>query len=278
VGDLAVTKDALKSHVSDVLTTTETAIKAKLTQAYNLTEAGFKSEILNTESTIKTSSELNIRYRTYPGATAGSVTIDVYDPNNVQKKTKGIMKEVGNNTGIYEYAVKFGATKGPWTIVCADSVKGTLDALVINVIGADIESLSGGIASIMGTTSSISGLGTVVDSLTSTFGGITTTLDSIGSKIVKDLKGTGTEGILNAVQTELVNVSQTIKTSLASQAGVNLDKILNVSEKGTANIVELKNTTQKLEAAMELSRRLITEVQANTFKPQQATCYVYGGE
>jgi len=259
------TESALKSQVTD----TETALKSDIQKAKDLTEAAMKSQILNTESTIQLDDTLIIRYRTYSGL---KPVIDVYNGKNIQEIVKGSMAEIGK-TGIYEYSVKFMSLwgKGDFSIVCSESTKGTLDALTISVIGTDIEQVYSQVSAVLGATSGISGLKSVADTMKSQFSMLETALAKIGKQFVDDVKNAVNQASsLEPIAEQLSSLAGQIK-GIAGENGA-LDKLLQVSQEGKGDIGYLKNKTQEIKAAMELSQKMVDNM-AN--KPVTQTWYEY---
>ncbi|MCX5712265.1 MAG: hypothetical protein NTY47_04225, partial [Candidatus Omnitrophica bacterium] len=267
--DIQQSAEAVKAHVSDVLTSTETKIAAKVDEAKAITELAMKSQILNTESSLKTGDTLVVRYRTYSGL---KPVMDVYNSANVQEMTKVAMTEIGN-TGIYERSVKFetGWGKGEFTIVCSESTKGSLDAMTISVLKTNIEQVYSQISAVLGSTSGITGLKSVADSMNSQFSVIESALSKVGKDLVKEVKdATSSAGALESVFAQLSNVAKQIKSM--STGGVNLEQLYQVSSDKKQDITYLKNKTQELKAAMDISQKMMDNV-AN--KPVTQTWYEY---
>jgi hypothetical protein len=272
ISDIKKTEESVKTHVTNVLSTTESSLKAEEQVTQDLVTTAMKSEILNTESTIKSGDSLVIRYRTYTGL---SPTIDVYNAKNVLEINKGTMKEVGT-TGIYEYSVKFlaGWGKGDFTIVCSESTKGTLDALTLSVIDTDIVEVSSQVAAILGSTSGITDLKSIADALNSQFSIIESSLAKIGKDLtsnVKDVVSTSSTSLLDPVFNQLTNMAKQIK-QIVGERGVSLEKLYQVSSDKKQDMVYLKNKTQELKAAMALNQKMVTNM-AN--KPVTQTWYEY---
>lgn len=260
----------LKAHVSDVLTTAENNLKAKVDEVKDQTVTAMKSQILNTDSAVKSGNVLTIRYRTYSGL---SPAIDVYNAQNVQEITKGAMKEIGA-TEIYEYNVTFNTSwgRGDYTIVCSESTKGSLDALVISVEKTDLEQVYNQVSSVLGTTSGISSLKNVADNLGSQFGVIESALSKVGRDIVKEVKdGASSATALESVYSQLSGVAKEVR-QMAGNSGLNLEKLYNVSVDKKQDLIYLKNKTQELKAAMDLNQKTVEDL-AN--KPVTATVYEY---
>jgi hypothetical protein len=272
ISDIKKTEESVKTHVTNVLSTTESSLKAEEQVTQDLVTTAMKSEILNTESTIKSGDSLVIRYRTYTGL---SPTIDVYNAKNVLEINKGTMKEVGT-TGIYEYSVKFlaGWGKGDFTIVCSESTKGTLDALTLSVIDTDIVEVSSQVAAILGSTSGITDLKSIADALNAQFSIVESSLAQIGKNLsseVKDVVNTSSTSVLDPVFNQLSNMAKQIK-QIIGEKGVSLEKLYQVSADKKEDMVYLKNKTQELKAAMEINQKMVTNI-AN--KPVTQTWYEY---
>jgi methyl-accepting chemotaxis protein len=177
-------------------------------------------------------------------------------------------------TGIYEYALKFDSSwgRGDFTIVCSESTKGTLDALILSVISTDLEAMAGQIAGIMGTTSGISNLKAATDAMTSQFSVLETALGKMSKDLVSQVKeASGSVSAFESVFSQLSNLAAQIK-EMAGESSVNLSKLYDVSKDKKDDMVYLKNKTQELKAAMELTSQL---VQRANDKPVTQTWYEY---
>jgi hypothetical protein len=263
-------KTEIKADTGRILTATETTIPAQITQTQEQVETHMKSEILNRDNTVRTGQSLIIRYRTYSGL---SPTIDVYDAKNFQRIKQGVMTENGS-TGVYEYTVRFENSwgRGDFTIVCSESTKGTIDALIISVLLTDIEQISSNTSAILGTTSSLGNLEEVAATLNSQFSIIESALGKISKDLVdkvKDVASTATD--IESVYMQLVNIGKELK-SLGATQEVNLEKLFEVTKEKKQDMVYLKNKTQQMKAALELNQKLI-ENMAN--KPVTQTWFEY---
>ena len=263
-------KTAITADTTKILTATQTTLPAQIDTAKTTITDVIKSEILNSENTIRSGQTLTIRFRTYSGLLPA---LDVYDPKNSQKLVKGLMTEVGT-TGIYEYPLKFltGWGRGDFTIVCSESTKGTMDAVTMSVLKTDVEQVAGQVSAVLGTTSGISGLQSVASTLNSQFNLIETALSKVGKDMVKEVKEAAASAMaLESVYSQLSGVSKQIK-ELTGNSGVNLEKLYTVSEEKKQDMVYLKNKTQELKAAMEMSQKMVDNI-AN--KPVTQTWYEY---
>lgn len=277
VGDLEDTREEIagdiatsQTAITGVLSTTETAIKTRVDETKAKVETGMKTEILNTESTIKSGDSLTIRYRTHSGL---SPTIDVYSPGNTLELSSGKMTEI-KTTGIYEYTVTFASAwgKGDFTIVCSESTKGTLDALILTVISTDLEQIAGQVAGIMGTTSSISSLKNAAQAMSSQFSVLETALTKMSKDLVSQVKeASGSVSAFESVFSQLSSMASQIK-EMAGESSVNLTKLYEVSSDKKNDMTYLKNKTQELKAAMEINMKMMDNV-AN--RPVTQTWYEY---
>jgi len=237
---------------------TETTLPTHVEKAIEEVEIGRKSEILNRENTIRSGQEMTIRYRTYTGL---SPRIDVYDDDNALRINKGAMTEVGT-TGIYEYTLKFLRSwgRGDFTIICSESTKGTLDALIVTVIRADLEQVYNQVSAVLGSTSRIGDLQSTAETLNSQFAVIETALSKINRGLVGQVEETvAAASDLQAVYSQLANISKEIK-ELSGDQGVNLGSLYEVSEDKKEDIQYLKNKTQELKATTELNLKLMENV------------------
>jgi len=268
----------VKSETAKILTATETTIPAKITTAQEAISTTLttevtphvKSGILNVENLVKSGETLTIKYRTYSGL---SPTIDVYNADNELEISKGKMKEMGT-AGIYEYDVTFLQAwgKGDFTIVCSESTKGVMDALTISVIKTNIEAVYNQVSAVLGTTAGISGLQKVADSMNSQFSIIETALSKVGKDLLKDVKdAVGSATALESVSTQLSSIAKQVK-QISGETGINLEKLYKVSVDKKSDILYLKNKTQELKAAMELTKQMADNI-AN--KPITQTWYEY---
>ncbi|MDD5594763.1 MAG: hypothetical protein PHY94_00785, partial [Candidatus Omnitrophica bacterium] len=263
-------KEEIKTDTGKILTATETTIPAKIDTAKTAIQDVQKSQILNSESTIRSGQSLAIRFRTYSSL---APTLDVYDPKGTQKVSKQVLKEIGT-TGVYEYSLKFLSAwgKGDFTLVCSESTKGTMDAMTITVLKTDLEQVYGQVSSILGTTSGITGLKSVADTLNSQFNVIETALSRVGKDLVKEVKDAASSaGALESVYTQLSSVAKQIK-ELTGGSGINLEKLFNVSAEKKNDMQYLKNKTQELKAAMEMNQKMVDNI-AN--RPVTQTWYEY---
>jgi hypothetical protein len=253
----------VKAETAKILTATgeeslPTKIEAVKQEVVTEVQPHVKSGILNRETMVKQGDTITIRYRSDSGL---SPTIDVYNPDNIIKVSKGTMKEIGT-TGVYEYDVKFQNAwgTGDFSVICSESTKGTVDALIITVVKHDIAEVAGQVSAIMGTTTRLTGLAGVADTLNSQI----SLIEGALSKISKDMSTKVQEvsaslADMESVYNQLVNVSAQIK-KIGATEGINLEKVYEVSKEKKDDIVYLKNKTQELKATVELSQKMIENV------------------
>ncbi|MFH0828037.1 MAG: hypothetical protein V1919_02595, partial [Candidatus Omnitrophota bacterium] len=232
-----------------------------------------KSEILNRENRLRSGESLVMRYRTYPGL---SPSIDVYNAKNEQVINKAAMIASSGDSGIYEYEVKFmqGWGKGDFTIVCSESSKGSLDAMVISVVRSDIDEIAGQVSAVLGSTSGFSEItkdlmGTN-EMMNSKFGLLESAIGKI-SKVMASKSDENIAGSLDSVFTLLTNLSVQIK-NMGGAKPVSLEKLYEVSFDKKNDMEYLKNKTQQLKAAMSLNQKSVDNM-AN--KPITQTWYEY---
>jgi hypothetical protein len=260
----------VKAETAKILTSTETTLPQKMDEVRTETEIIRKSEILNRDNTIRSGQSLTVRYRTYSGL---SPTVDVYGADNVLRVNKGAMKEI-NLTGIYEYPVTFTSSwgRGDFTIVCSESTKGTMDALIITVLKTDVEEISGQVSAVLGTTSGLKDVKALADDLNSQFSIIEASLSRVGKDLAKEVKdAVSSVSSLESIYTQLGNVAKEIK-EMSGEAGINLQKLYEISSDKKHDIDYLKNKTQQLKAAMALNQKTVDNI-AN--KPVTQTWYEY---
>jgi len=270
VGDLAKTESAVKTYVSSELSATKEELQTTVADVKAQTEMDMKSEILNTEGAARSNDTIVIRYRTYSGL---APVMDVYNEDNKLVVNKAPMKEI-NNSGIYEREIKFNSSwgKGTYSIICSEPTKGSLDALAIEVIGTDIDQVSGQVAAILGSTTGLSGIKDVADGMASQFSVIETALSKVSKDLIKEVKDAASSAVqLEPVYSQLSKMAKDIKSMNPNENGL-LDKLLLVSREGKGDISYMKNKVQELKAAMEINQKLMDNV-AN--KPVTQTWYEY---
>jgi DNA-binding protein Fis len=255
--------------VSDKITTTEATLTTQIedvetevsTQVSTNVKPHLKSGILNRKSSLKRGATLTIGYRTTTGL---SPAIDVYSPENVKLIDSLAMTEMGT-TGVYEYDVKFESSwgTGDFSVVCSESTKGTADATTITVLEQDIEDIGRTASAIMGSTSRLSGLSGITGSITALNSQISMIESSLGSvtKAMSKQVGevTSTVANLETVFSQLTALSDQVK-QLGATEEISLEKVYEVSKEKKEDIVYLKNKTEELKAAMELSQKMIDNV------------------
>jgi len=180
------------------------------------------SGILNSETSVRQGYKLTVRYRT---ATGLAPHLSVYSPKDVLLMSGRTMTEIGA-TGVYEYPVTFLAAwgTGDFTIICSESTKGTVDAMVISVKTSDIEDVSSSVSAVLGNTSGITGLKGISDTLNAQFAEIDKALSQVSKDVagkVEDTKGAVNE--LSSVVKQLDDVSKQIK-NIGGTKGINLEK------------------------------------------------------
>ncbi|RKY40898.1 MAG: hypothetical protein DRP76_00975, partial [Candidatus Omnitrophota bacterium] len=263
-------KEEIKTDTSKILVATEETIPTKISETKEKVETAMKSEILNRENTVRSGDTLVIRYRTYSGL---SPTIDVYNPDNVLVINKGIMTEV-DTTGIYEYPVTFLSSwgRGDFTIVCSESTKGTLDALIITVLTTDIEEVAGEVAAVLGETTGLGEFEEVADTLNNQLSLIESALSKISEDIVNKVKEAGSAASeLEAIYNQLVNISEKIKEMRKLEAP-GLEELYKVLERRKNDLLYLKNKTQELKTLVELNNKMIGNI---TYRPITQAWYEF---
>jgi len=249
----------IMTGTSQILTAVETTIPAKITTAIQSEVKPYlQSGIVSRDTSVKTGGIITVSYRTTTGL---APTIDVYDPKNVLKVSKGAMKENGT-TGVYDYSLKFPSSwgMGDFTVVCSEATKGTVDAQVISVYSTDIQEVSGQVSAVLGSTSGISGIKNVATTLSAQFN----LVDEALTKLSQSLTGKADQakGVMSEVETvykQLEEMSVQID-KLSGASGVNLKKLYEVSREKRDDMIYLKNKTQELKASMELSQKMIENV------------------
>jgi chromosome segregation ATPase len=124
----------------------------------------------------------------------------------------------------------------------------------------------------MGTTTSLSNLKEVADTLNSQFSIIESALGKISTDLVNKVKEVASSSSdIDSVYNQLVNIGKELKTIGTSQ-NTNLEKLYDVTKDKKNDLKYLKNKTQELKAAMQVSQKMIDNM-AN--KPVTQTWYEY---
>ena len=281
--------DAAQRETAEILVAAEKTIIAEVTETRDRVETSMKARILNRESTVKRGNELTVRYRTHANVIP---TIDVYDSHNILRVNKGIMEKIDakklvtasdtisvesitEGVSVYSYTVLFDSRwdTGDFTIVCSETTKGTIDALIISVLRSDIESVAGQVSAIMGGISKMDDVEDAMLGLTAQFGMIERALQNIGYQITSEVTTSKKSQFqLEEVYSNLISMSSQIK-KLSIDSSIDLEKIYNVSADKSKDLTYLKNKTQELKAVMDLNQRLIQGI-ANK-QPVSQTWYEY---
>ncbi len=272
-------KESIKSEVStvksdteDILVATEKTIPEQVEQTRQEVETARKSQILNRESVVRMNEKLTIRYRTYSGL---APVVDIYDAGNTKRVSRAAMSEIGT-TGVYEYRVRFISVwgYGDFTIVCSESSKGTLDAMIISVLQTDLEQIAGQVSAVLGSTSGINDLKSVASILQTQFTVVETAIENLG----REISGGGQEAIeamvsgkMKSIYGQLSEISSTVR-KLSGNQEVSLEMLYTVSEKKAQDLTYLKNKAQELKAAVEINKKIMKGM--NT-KPVTQTWYEY---
>lgn len=252
----------VQTSTDQILTATQ-ALPAKLDETKKEAELARKAEILNRETVVKTGSAIIIKYRTYPGLVP---TITVYDPKNVTIVNAARMLETGG-TGIYNYSLAFNSSwgLGDFTIVCNEATNGTMDATTITVVAQDIDSVSESVESMSGTVSAVLGevsdMGDIKDAAAKIDSQVALIDTSIAKLTAGESGGSNLKGSsdLETLYKNISSLSEYIKT-LNSAAELNIDKLIKVSDQRKNDLKYLRNKTEELKAAMDLSQKMIDNV------------------
>ena len=268
--DIASIKTELQNETRKILFSTQQELPARLDLLQETVQREMSAEILNTESQIKGGETLTIRYRTDSGLRP---VIDVYNAQNMQVLSAAPMIELPG-TGIYQYPVLFYQAwgRGDFTIVCSEASLGTLDAMTITVMQSDVDQVYSQVSSLRGSTSGIANINTTVNKLSEQFTSIENVLNDIGSG--KSSGSTAADAAQTAVAPlygQLASMAKQIQ-SLVGDGGVNLGKMLDVSADRQGDMTYLKNKTQELKAAMEVSKKILENMNN---KPVTQVWYEY---
>ncbi|GEM_PF-4444617 len=261
---------AIKSETSKILTATGTeSLPDKIEAAKEHLTNIAKSEILNRENTVRSGQDLMIRYRT-PG---GSAAIDVYDAKNIQRVNKMPMFAVPGTESVYEYKLKFDANwgRGDFTIVCSDA-NGNMDAMIISVLTTSLEDIYSTVSAVLGSTAGMSNFKTLAESLNSQFSVIESALNKASKSFINEGKGAaGMNTALEPVFNQLAAMAKQMK-DMSGDTNINLSKLYDLTKEKKSDLTYLKNKTQQLRAAMEMSKKMVDNI-AN--KPVTQTWYEY---
>ncbi len=265
----------VKTETNKILTATGTdSLATKIsdvkTQVVEQVQPHVKSAILNRENVIKQGAKITIRYRTDSGLVP---KLSVYSPKDVLLVSSATMTEIGA-TGIYEYSVTFLTSwgKGDFTVVCSESTKGTVDALVITVKETDIDAVSSSVASVLGATSGITDLRSVTSNLSTQFSGMDRMLAQISKDTANKVnEAKGAVNDLSVAVKQLEEMSKQIK-NIGGTKGINLEKLYEVSKDKKEDITYIKNKSEELKAAMELNQKMLENA---TKKPVVQTWFEF---
>jgi hypothetical protein len=250
-------KESVESKVEVIGAETQSAVSAAATSTKETVSRESSSRILNGEAFIKTGNSLKIRYQTDSGL---APEIDVYDPKNIQRVTKGQMSEM-DDTGVYEYEVTFlsGWGEGSFSIVCSESTYGTIDGITIEVVNADLEDINSAAVVSMSQLSNIDtdqmkDLTTSIGIVSSSIERIVGTMNDLGSMSGK--LSELTDDIQKTVFDQLSVASEKMR-EIASKQNVKIDKMIDVSKKGAEDVQYLKKKTLEIKATAELTNDII---------------------
>ncbi|MDD5282128.1 MAG: hypothetical protein PHF69_05475 [Candidatus Omnitrophica bacterium] len=252
-------KTSIESKVTVIGEENKAAINNAATTIKENVSREASSRIVNEESFIKSGKTLKIKYKVDSGLEL-SPEIDVYDPENKQRISKGVMSEIGT-TGVYEYDLTFLTAwgTGSFSIVCSESTYGTIDGISIEVVKADLEDINSAAVVSMSQLSNIdtdemknlsSSIGIVSSSIEKIVGTMTD-LGSMSNKI-----SALTNDIQKTVFEQLSVASDKMK-EIAKQQSVKIDKMIDVSEKGREDVNYLKKKTLEIKATAELTNEII---------------------
>ena len=269
-GDLS----SIESKIDDIDAIVDTidanvdTIAADVTQIEHYTEAG----ILNRETTVRTGSDVTIRYRAPSGLTPA---VSVYDPDDVSVISSQSMTEVGT-TGIYQYNITFSQSwgTGDFTVICSESTGSRSDALVVSVVpfdattlASDIEELSSDINNVSGTvnkieesTEELSGITEGFEEFKASFDVISNAIAAIDSSIASGrMRSTVIEDNMHQMYDSLTSLSSQIK-AMGADTKANFGSMFEVAADSKDDLQYLKNKSEELKAAMELSKKLLDDV------------------
>lgn len=249
-------------------------LSQNVTDAQQAVQSTERAQILNRDTTVEGGQTLTIRYRT----SGSNPQISVYDPKNVLRVSGSMLPSAVATGGVpvYEYAVRFESSwgRGDFSVICSDA-GGNMDAVVITVTSAGLETISGQVASVISTTTGISELKTAAETMNSQFSVIESALSKVTRDMTLEAAGVGGTGgaskSLDSIYGQIETMAKQIKT-ISGEAGVNLSKLYDVSKDKKGDIKYLKNKTQEIKAAMKVNQKMMENI-AN--KPVTQTWYEY---
>ncbi len=233
-------------------------------------EAEVAAKILTRPTTVKKGESISIQFQSETGL---SPTLTLYDPENVQVETDLPMTEIGD-TGIYKTDVPVNSEwlNGDYTAMVSESVKGSLESMVLTIGDTDIQSLSGDIAGVQGQVSQASSAASaardIVEEVRNELGAegqsqtayemianLETALNTIKESIGEIPQSLEVEPMHNTIR-EINELLQQI----TSENGVNLDVMYGSIDETTKDVDELQNQVERLRVLMNLNRELSEKI------------------
>ena len=218
---------ALASRIGTVETDMTAAVRKDL--ATQLAK-GIQSGFLTRPGTVTTGTTVPIRYRTASGL---APKITVYDAGNVARVSAAPMAEI-SSTGIYEYRLTLDTAwgLGDFTVMTAESTKGSTDSLILNVVMGGLDEIysrivggTAGGASLDRISADVTAIKTNTDRLNTDITGLLTRLgkttdsegaDTLFGKIAAiDASGGDEEAVLAGIA-DIKNYVDTLEGSLGS--------------------------------------------------------------
>jgi len=261
-GSVTVDTTALQLAIADVKTDTQ-AIAVTSQTAADASTSGF----LNRETSVRSGTSLVVRYRTLSGL---SPTFTLYAPGGTVLRAAQSMTEVGS-TGVYEATVTFERAwgTGDFSLTAEETTRATKDAMTMTVVSQDATTISADI-----------------EQVTNDLRTVSTGVKEIKSKVTEGGSGEGSAGNIDA---KFGEIQQAVAEMGAKAAGsgavslrgdmdksfaaleslrakvaemgelqkVGLDKMLSVSDASKGDVGYIRNKTEELKAAMDLSQKMI---------------------
>lgn len=253
----------VKAQAREIVTATEKTltelIRTRTDAVKTQVQTAAKSQILNRETTTSLGSTVMIRYRTYEKA---SPAITVYDPENVRRVFGARMKEVV--AGIYEYPVTFATAwpTGDYTVTCSEASYGTMDAITISVLLADVEGMAADVSAILSNASSPEDLKFKLDVFRAALRLIEENLQSASEALAiaqgDPLAVAGVAEQLASLYNSLNDVSFNVE-ALGVTAAFDVKKLYAMDAQRARDIVYLCNKTQELKAILSLNQQLLKD-------------------
>jgi peptidoglycan hydrolase CwlO-like protein len=277
VGDIKTAVDDTKADTTVLLSDTAT-IKSStngintMVAAAQAAEYAASSGFLNRETSVRTGTSVTFRYRTASGLTP---TLDVYDPADTKIVSAVAMSELGT-TGVYQYAVTFAKSwgLGQFSAVISESTRSTKDGMTVSVVAQDLSTISGDleqvttdVRAVAGSVSKVEDRVTevtasmsAVSNLDMKFGAIAQSVSDLTAGVSEQKKFVmSMRGDMDKAYNSLAAISKELQ-GLGALQKVGLDKLAALSDTGKDDMKYIRNKTEEMKAALDLSQKLIDDM------------------